>query len=326
MDTARKKEVLEKFNPPQQHFSGLESDNLKLQGCSLLVPHDVYYQVGPCTLPPQQKLQIDANKFVDFAGCQTIMIKALSESGSSRILPLHMVIAGKVRFTRSDYNLFRLGMQSKKDARRMGLEPNGVMDWPDVRALCLCPVCGTTQEPENQECWLLLHHLQQVDVKSSVNFATRDLPRLCCISCFDTMWANMKHGGGLRQEIVDRNPAFPVAGYAPLPRQIMTVADNFSLWQTSGAYQALDHKLRQQTFSDANSAIQGPDIFRTFNQFTDKDPRVAEKNDETSCLTCGKIREGGNLLCSRCKVAYYCCRDCQKQDRGRHRFFCRKQG
>lgn len=47
-----KKELLKSFNPPEQHFSGLENDAMKLQGCSLLVPRDVWYEAGPVNLSP----------------------------------------------------------------------------------------------------------------------------------------------------------------------------------------------------------------------------------------------------------------------------------
>jgi len=127
----KKEEILKNFSPPEQRWSGLESDAMKLQGCSLLVPHDVYYEAGPVNLAPQ-RIQIGVDNFVDFPGGQPVRITASSKKGN-RIMPLYMVIAGKVRFMKEDKTMFSLSMMNKEDAKRMGLPVNNnKFDWPDV--------------------------------------------------------------------------------------------------------------------------------------------------------------------------------------------------
>jgi len=325
------KEILKGFNPPEQRWSGLESDAMKLQGCSLLVPHDVYYEAGPVNLAPQ-RIQIGVDKFVDFPGGQPVRVvanskkcnppddsKVTASSSEGRVLPLFMVIAGKVRFTNDDKSLFTLTMMSKDDAKRMGLPVNNnKFDWPDVRALTLCPICASEQQP-GKEYWMVLHHLQQVQMET-FSFVSRQIPRLMCCDCFENMWPIMVQGGGMRQEhALTLNPGFPVAGF-PVPKGVKSAGDNFQVWECSGMYAAIDMKMRTQTTADFNSAVSGGDLHMA-DSYDKKDPRI-DTRAEGACLYCSRIKEGGNHSCSQCKVAKYCSRDHQRLDWKRHRIHC----
>lgn len=316
-----KEEMLKHWNPPEQRWSGLESDAMKLQGCSLLTPRDVWYEAGPYNLAPQ-RMQTGVDQFVDFPGGQPVRIVAHSkkcgsydcETGDSKkdddgetIMPLFMVIAGKVRFTEEDKQLFTFTMMNKEDAKRMRLPVNNnKLDWPDVRALMLCPICATTQQP-GKEYWMVLHTLQQVQMDSFL-FATRQIPRLMCLDCFESLWPLMvRDGGGIRQEqALTVNPGFPVAGF-PAPRGIQSAGDNFNVWECSGMYAAVDLKFRKQSMSGLDSMLQGGGVAQIGNLYDKKDPRIDDASPE-ACVHCRNIKEGGNHTCSQCKLAKYCSR------------------
>lgn len=74
--------MLKHWNPPEQRWSGLESDAMKLQGCSLLTPRDVWYEAGPYNLAPQ-RMQTGVDQFVDFPGGQPVRIVAHSKKCGS---------------------------------------------------------------------------------------------------------------------------------------------------------------------------------------------------------------------------------------------------
>lgn len=302
-----KEQELKMFDPLEQRWSGLENDAMKLQGCSLLVPHDVYYEAGPVTLSPQ-RIHVGNFKFVDFPGGQAVRIVASSKKHNppdendkasvktpslGRIMPLYMAIAGKVHFTNDDMQLLTFTMMRKEDTRRFG---SGVAmtkcDWPDVRALVLCPICAAEQQSD-KDYWMILQHLQQIQMDPFM-IATIQVPRLVCLDCFEQTWQNMVYGAGMRQEDALRlNPGFPVAAF-PAPKGKCGSRVDCTRRLT------FDIKMRTGTMGDLISLVegigsQGTNVFR----LSEEQDTNTEEKEEGACLNCSSVRDGGNLSCSR---------------------------
>ena len=63
-----------------------------------------------------------------------------------KTMPVTLTVAGRCTFTTRNYKDFAMMMRSRDQAAAIDVPPNGTLDWPDVEALLLCPVCGTYQD------------------------------------------------------------------------------------------------------------------------------------------------------------------------------------
>lgn len=81
-------------------------------------------------------------------------------------MPEIVTVAGKCRFTESDLNECGIMMRTNEESKRKGIAMGGALDWPDVRALLCCPVCGNMARPDSKDAyWLLFYPLLQVTAR-----------------------------------------------------------------------------------------------------------------------------------------------------------------
>ncbi|KAL0238154.1 hypothetical protein GEMRC1_012627 [Eukaryota sp. GEM-RC1] len=68
----------------------------------------------------------------------------------------------------------------------------------------------------------------------------------------------------------------------------------------------------------------GPDSMKELVDIADvySSPSVSEVLERPKCAECGVVAK---FRCSRCKIDWYCDRDCQKRSWPRHKYFCKKQ-
>eukprot|EP00562_Extubocellulus_spinifer_P024311 CAMPEP_0178673916 /NCGR_PEP_ID=MMETSP0698-20121128/34560_1 /TAXON_ID=265572 /ORGANISM="Extubocellulus spinifer, Strain CCMP396" /LENGTH=451 /DNA_ID=CAMNT_0020317965 /DNA_START=17 /DNA_END=1372 /DNA_ORIENTATION=+ len=259
-------------------YSGLETPSMKVVKCSLLIQSSItkfdarVIALDPCRVvvphdggPPRN---------VAFRGCSILQLHPVAgRSGSGGgggvpdAMPPILTIGGPCRYTPADRKDFEIMMRSREQARRMGLPPNGEMDWPDYRAFQTCPCCGeqavveevssysTSSVGERPRYWMLFYPMLQV---APEGMGMRTIARLTCADCFEDLVQDMSLRASVRDVTPPLVQTFPlldvVEDTGPItwldraPRgmgrrgregDIMSAYTLYLAWETTGAWQAM---------------------------------------------------------------------------------------
>lgn len=329
-------------------WGGLETAGMAEAKCSLLLQDDVCYEPLVKALPSQKVTVHQDPSFaehsfvVDFPGATILQ---LEPHGPQKTMPVTLTVAGRCLLTPENYQDFSVLMRTKEQAQAMELAANGSFDWPDVRALLLCPCCGQPQAiPSSQpkEYWMVFYPLLQIAIAhgSQLTLGTRTVARLVCLDCLDDLVEGLqvRVQPGKKSKLSFTLPVADVlaeAGSAsfledgpPRPDSHPHVDDLldawtlYNLWEHSGAWEALQNDGRQA-------------LSRSLQTEASPAPHEARLKDRLGkpCgnRTCRKIHgrpdAHGQMVrltikCKDCLSEYYCSPTCRIQAQPSHQPDC----
>jgi hypothetical protein len=233
---------------------------------------------------------------------------------------------------------------------------------PDCRCVQLCPVCGNMAEPDDGTVfWLLYYPLLQISAQANIGMRTvQRLTCPPCMESLLEGIVRIEENGEAKSmmQVLDEDlPAIsfldghdnPIVGGKGCLRSDLTAYHLYLLWDNSGAWEANENvkkELLQGAVGGGNKwqpGENGGQDFMVMNleQFKSKKKLegsssaaskggkrsvkdlTSKAKEEASCFSCSiELSEDDCMCCSRCKVATYCSRDCQKAHWRAHKLEC----
>jgi hypothetical protein len=282
--------------------------------------------------------------------------------------------------TRDSYQEFRVMMRTPEQAAQMNMPPNGNFEWPDVQSCMLCPVCGKEAAPpssssssksDNTEYWMLFYPILQMKVENhKMTVGTRTICRLGCRECFEKLVSDLalkvsSVPPDLQSSSTALSWSLPVlevledAGSVsflgegppirrppsfPSPEDVMDAWTLYSMWEQSGAWEALQHDYRDILSRSMGGAgmepkekggIDGgwkanPDSINEQPMLELKladrfgkncDNPACDRVHGRSCSVTGE-RVKLHVPCEACKGAHYCSVECRSMSATEHKAQC----
>jgi MYND finger len=352
-------------------WSGLETAGMMEAKCSLMIQEDGMFDPRIKSLPRQRVLVYqdrgynsvgsapgDENFYVDFNGCTILQLEPAAGS-PQRTMPITLTVGGRCIFTPENFSDFRVMMRTKAQSEEMNIAPNGNFDWPDVRSLLLCPLCGNRAEiPKEgdvlEHYWLIFYPLLQITVMrgSQMTLGTRTICRLTCLECMEDLMEGMTLKvrpaamEGRRPRLSFTLPANEVlaeAGSAsfledgpPRPEThpdvdgVLDAWTLYNLWEHSGAWEALQNDYRIVLSRSMHSDDGGETPSSNHDTVEPKlKDRLGKACGNPECLKLHgkKDPETGKVInlttrCKECHLEYYCSKTCRDIAREFHRPHC----
>jgi hypothetical protein len=295
-------------------WSGFETEEMKHLSCSLLFQTDAEYVA--------QIVDLVSGQSVLHHGC--LMLPERSSWGVIKlhtkrrlgVFPASITIGGLCQYTKQDEEDFRMHYLSRKERSHLGLEQTWDLDLPDSRAFCCCPNCAKSQTP-GKEYFLVFYPMAQSHItaaRAPPVLSTCTMCRLMCVPCLisilqDLEFSSVANGyeryRGPVLNTLERVLSLPVLQRNGIGVNVPTTvawALNFGYWQKSGLLESLERL-------NSSESIAASGVHRV--------PVYDSRNKKRECLVCRK--KHSKLVCSNCKLAVYCSRECQKKDWKRHR-------
>lgn len=338
--------------------------------CSLVIQEDGAFDPRIKSLPKQRVLVYqdkgynpvtvnggpqDENFYVDFNGCTILQLEPAPGS-PQRTMPITLTVGGRCIFTPENFQDFKVMMRTKDQSSNMQISPNGNFDWPDVRALLLCPICRNRaevpKEGDEHEYWLLFYPLLQITVMqgSQMTLGTRTICRLTCLDCMEDLLegmtlkvrpAAMEDRRPRLSFTLPANEVLAEAGSAsfledgpPRPEthphvdDILDAWTLYNLWEHSGAWEALQNDYRivlsrsMRNENGADSAGSNQEALEL------KKGRVGKPCGSPTCSKVqGKQEETGEytrltVKCKSCLMEHYCSKTCREDSKEVHKATC----
>lgn len=329
--------------------------------CSLLLQLDAKYTPLVRKLPPGHvTVTFDGspNKRVFFQGCTILQLNPVG--GSTKAMPPILTIAGPCTFSKEDKKDFEIMMRTHAQSRQMGFPPNGSMDWPDCRAFCTCPCCGTVASPQDaeEEYMMLFYPLFQEGLGG---YSIRIICLLTCLDCFENLVEDMTVSA-TREGMDDSTFSVPLldavddqgpitwlergVGMGRRDDETFPAYRLYQVWEYTGAFQKLQDVFGE-SLQEAMSK-EGLDVELQAREDMPSQTTSADAGEEhwvmksssSSSKTgrmcrasgCGKVHrsrpEGGGkkirlAFCSGCEDTLYCSTECQSNDWEAHRLYCK---
>lgn len=273
---------------------------------------------------------IDAYKNVTLYKMLTLYEKRTAPIGLEGGFPLIMTVAGKCCFTRNDYSMLKQVLPTRS-------EPDSPLEWPQIEAFALCPICGKTQTPDGTTMyWMVIHGMIQVHAGKAVSTDFHQTGRLVCLPCFEAAASGVSidlnvRGAGGRVFTESFQVACEMAGGLclglepreanPQPTLFTGAFKLFSLWVASGALSTLHSKNYEVMMKPINSGF-GLAARREhwLGQTEHIHPAAASPLTNLKFTVCSKSLSFEKAkFCTRCNLTCYCSRPCQKKDWKRHK-------
>jgi hypothetical protein len=298
-------------------WSGFETDEMKQVSCSLLFQTDAEYVAQIVDLVPGKRtVDPRCDWILKFPSWGVIKLHAKRLG----VFPESCTIGGLCKYTMQDEEDFSMQYLSRKERSNMGRNQISALDWPDYRAFCCCPLCAKSQTP-GKEYYLVLYPMAQSHITAALAspvISTRGMCRLMCVPCLISILRGLAFTSVANGYEMYRGPVLDtleqVKNLPVLQRNGIGVIIPTSpawtlyvgLWVNSGLLETLESEDGKTAGVAASGVVATPMIYSD-----------DIRNKKGECLVCCKAQS--KLVCTRCKWAVYCSRECQKKDWKRHK-------
>jgi hypothetical protein len=326
-----------------ERFSGLETEEMKLAGSSLLFPSDSDFEF--------ELTAFENEAGSPFPGKEGFVLTFQAHSKSSKTLPAPCAVGGLCNLTEACLKSFTEIYLPAKEQRKLGIEAPPEMKWPGVHAFWTCPKCSAKSKVGGSY-YLIFYSILQVQVQatsSAVPFAHAHAARVglrfMCTNCmFDICQGNKIPKNLERVGLEPDMTVFEILGYGNVPVFFpggkMASSQNedelLTAWHLYyGTLRRSYVPALEAAFCQEIGLIGGEPLFKEMmaargisapceqqQQQQTLDPKEVKKrakdmNEAGICFVCRK--ENSKNKCSRCKTVSYCGTGCQRKDWKRHK-------
>jgi hypothetical protein len=318
-----------------ERFSGLETDEMKRIGSSLLFPSDSVFEFELTAFRNATAFENANAGSTVFPGKEGFLLTFRAYSKFSKTLQAPCAVGGLCKLTEACLKKYTEIHLPAKEQRKLGLKAP-VLKWPGVDAFLTCPKCSIKSKVGGSYFLIFYSMLQLHATADPFVAASRVAARLMCINCmFDICQGNKIPKNLERAGLEPDLTVFTCLGGPGIPVFVQgggtLLGNNEDLVTAWRLYWSV---LKLSYYSSMEDIL-GPEILqagaslykeilavhgRGMNaEQTPKEQkkRVKDMTKAGICFVCKK--ENSERLCSRCKKVSYCGTGCQRKDWNRHK-------